>query len=281
MFLLLEVSQTHGRYRTRKRYHRYRYHRYRTRIAHRVTKPPTTPTPRPTSQNATIPREECKIIVHELPKKRVGGPICLRLNEIQLLRELQEGGTGYNPRYMAINREEALQFVDLSFDQLPLPTNLTSIAQNSSQVNQSPLEGIQNSVRDQVERVLTGATARTRRKRSVTTFRQCRPQGSATSGNFRRLCSECSAFTELKGVFPPFINEVICGDERRCFQNIGGCQQQIIRFTFLRFTDDFERDDDLSEEFDDDVFVEEMETFEQDVRVCCQCRGFSFFGVGK
>ena len=277
MLLLLEVSQTHGRYRTRKRYHRYRYYRYRTRIAHRVTKPPTIPTPRPTSQNATIPRLKCKIIVDELPKKRVGGPICLRLNETQLLRKLKEGGTGYNPRYMAINREEALQFVDLSFDQLPLPTNLTSIAQNSSQVNQN----LQNSLREQVERVLTGAAARTRRKRSVTTVRGCRPQGSATSGNFRRLCTECSAFTELPGVFPRFINEVICGDERRCFQNIGGCQQQIIRFSFLRFTDDFERDDDLSEEFDDDVFVEEMETFDQDFRVCCQCRGFSFFGTGK
>lgn len=278
MLLLLEVSQTHGRYRTRKRYHRYRYHRYRTRISYRVTKPPTTPTPRPTSQNATIPREKCKIIVDELPKKRVEGPICLRLNDDQLLVKLQEGGTGYNPRYMALNREEALKFVDLSFDQLPLPTNLSSIAQNSSQVNQSPLGGIQNSLREQVERVLTGAVARMRRKRSVTTVRQCRPQGSATSGSFRRLCSECSASTELPGVFPRFINEVICGDERRCFLNIGGCQQQIIRFSFLRFTDDFERDDDLSEEADDDVFVQQMATFEQDIRVCCQCRGSSSFG---
>ena len=256
MLLLLEVSQTHGRYRTRKRY-RYR-HRYRI----RVTKPPTTtaPTPRPTSQNATIPRERCKIIADELPKKRIQGPICLRLNETQLLTRLKERGTGYNPRYMAVNREEALKFVDLTLDQLPIPTNV-------SQGNQSLLEG-----------VLTGEATTNRRKRSVTTLRPCRPQGSATSGNFRRLCTECPAFSELPGVFPPFINEVICGDERFCFRNIGGCQQQILRFNFLRFTGDFERDDDLSEEVDDDVFVEELGTFEQDIRACCQCRGFSFFG---
>jgi len=180
---------------------------------------------------------------------------------------------------MAANLEHALKFVDLTLDQLPLPGNLSSLLQqNLSQSNQSDLENI---LRQQVENVITGIENRVRRKRSsdpVTTIRQCRNQGSNAGGSFRRLCTECSAVTQLgAGVFPPFINEVVCGDELLCLGNIGGCQQQVVKFNFLRFTGEFERDDDLSELFDGDVFSEELETFQQDIRTCCQCRAFSFF----
>lgn len=41
---------------------------------------------------------------------------------------------------------------------------------------------------------------------------------------------------------------------------------------------EFECDDDLSELFGIDVFVEELEIVEGEIRVCCECCLFVFFG---
>lgn len=224
----------------------------------------------------------------KLPNKRFvsyfQGPLCVQLSESQRLDRLKDAG-GYNPRYVAINRQEAQQFVSLVGDVEPLPANRPNNSQyfnNQSFSNQSDLLSI---VRQQSEPALT--KDRVRRSRNIlpsiagtTTIQQCLNAGTLVDGGaFRRLCTECFAITQLpSNVFPPFINEVICGDSNFCVPGIGACQQKVLRFNFLRFTGNFERDDDLSDFFGVDVFVEETETFEEDIRACCECRLFSFLG---
>lgn len=275
-FLLVEVSQARRYYR---RYRNRRGYRFRYRIPSTLaTKPLTTPTFRPTAQTTAIPQNKCKVIVGEIPKVRIEGPICLRLNETQLLKKLKKISS-FNPRYMAINSGEALKFVDLTLDQTAFPINISNfVPQNII------LGGAQTALRQQDQRE-TGDEIGVRQKRSpspVSTMRSCRNRGSSIARNRLRLCTECSACTELPfGAFPPFINEAICGSNRICFGEIGDCQPIIIKFTFLRSTGTFGDDDDFDDDFDDDygddIFIEQMETYEQDIRVGCQCQGFSSF----
>ncbi|XP_068746548.1 uncharacterized protein [Montipora capricornis] len=270
-FLLVEVSQA-------RRYRRYRNRRgyqFRYRIPSTPGKKPlTTPTFRPTAQTTAIPQNKCKVIVGEIPKGRIKGPICLRLSETQLLKKLKKISS-FNPRYMAINSREALKFVDLTLDQIAFPINISNfIPQNII------LGGAQTGRRQQNQRE-TGDETGVRQKRSpgpVSTMRSCRNEGSSIARNRLRLCTECSACTELPfGAFPPFINEAICGTDRICLGGIGDCQPIIIKFTFLRSTGTFGEDDDFDDDYGDDIFIEQMETYEQDIRVGCQCQGFSSF----
>lgn len=251
--------------------------RFRQNIRFRRVRPPTTP---PSSSSSVIPQKKCQQII-DRPDKRyvspyVQGPICVRLNESQKLDRLQYVG-GYNPRYVAVNRREAQQFVSLVGDVKPLTTK-----HPNPSCNQSDLLSI-------LLKPNKAAFAGDEERRSgnnlpsiagTTTIQQCFDGGSLLEGGlFRRLCTECFAITQLPtGVFPPFINEVICGQSNFCVPGIGACQQKVLRFNFLRFTGNFERDDDLSELFGVDVFVEELETFEEDIRACCECRLFSFLG---
>ena len=261
IFLLLDVSESRFRYKKKPR----RKFRSWSRGTIRKTKPAIfKPTPAPFQFNRIIRQDECKVIVDKLPKKRPPGPICLRMSETQKLARLREVG-GYIPRYMALNREHAQKFEDLTLDRLPLPRNASSLQTNGS--------------------IPTGNQSNVRRKRtaddSITVIQQCRVAGVDPEIQLLRLCTECSAFTQLPpNVFPPFINEVVCNfgmppavNGPDCFRRIGFCQQGVIRFNFLRSTGGFEQDDD---DDDDDVFIEELETFQQDIRTCCQCRPFTF-----
>ena len=263
IFLLMDVSESRFRYRTK----RHRNFGSWGRGTIRKTKPTrfkTTSAPFPS--NRVIRQDECGIIVDKLPKKRPPGPICLRMSDTQKLAMLREVG-GYIPRYMALNRKHAEKFEDLTLDRLPLPSNVSS-----SQTNASIPTGTQSDVRS--KRTVDD---------SVTFIQQCRVAGVDPEIGLLRLCTECSAFTELPAnVFPRFINEVVCNfglppavNGPDCFNRIGFCQQGVIRLNFLRSTGEFEEDDD-----DDDVFIEELETFEQDIRTCCQCRAFTFIGIG-
>ena len=263
IFLLMDVSESRFRYRTK----RHRNFGSWGRGTIRKTKPTrfkTTSAPFPS--NRVIRQDECGIIVDKLPKKRPRGPICLRMSDTQKLAMLREVG-GYIPRYMALNRKHAEKFEDLTLDRLPLPSNVSS-----SQTNASIPTGTQSDVRS--KRMVDD---------SVTFIQQCRVAGVDPEIGLLRLCTECSAFTELPAnVFPRFINEVVCNfglppavNGPDCFNRIGFCQQGVIRLNFLRSTGEFEEDDD-----DDDVFIEELEIFEQDIRTCCQCRAFTFIGIG-
>ena len=263
IFLLMDVSESRFRYRTK----RHRNFGSWGRGTIRKTKPTrfkTTSAPFPS--NRVIRQDECGVIVDKLPKKRPPGPICLRMSETQKLAMLGEVG-GYIPRYMALNRKHAEKFEDLTLDRLPLPSNVSS-----SQTNASIPTGTQSDVRS--KRMVDD---------SVTFIQQCRVAGVDPEIGLLRLCTECSALTVLPAnVFPRFINEVVCNfglppavNGPDCFNRIGFCQQGVIRLNFLRSTGEFEEDDD-----DDDVFIEELETFEQDIRTCCQCRAFTFIGIG-
>ncbi|KAJ7378846.1 hypothetical protein OS493_020445 [Desmophyllum pertusum] len=236
----------------------------------------------------TIPKEKCQKIVVKPNKDShfTKGPICVRLDESQKTDRLKNVG-GYNPRYVAINRREASKFTNLITDVKPLTAKGPNYSQKKAYLysNRSDLLSI---LRQQDKAVLTGAEeggrGRGRMSRAsiagTTTSQQCFEAGSLLQGGgFRRLCTECAAITHLPAdVFPPFINEVICGDSDFCFPAIGGCQQKVLKFTFLRSTGEFEQDDDLGELFGVAVFVEELEEFEEDIRVCCECRLFSFLG---
>ena len=261
IFLLMDISESRFRYRTK----RHRNFGSRGRGTIRKTKPTRfKTTSAPFRSNRVIRQDECSVIVDKLPKKRPPGPICLRMSETQKLAMLREVG-GYIPRYMALNRKHAEKFEDLTLDRLPLPSNVSS-----SQTSGSIPTGTKSDVRS--KRMVDD---------SVTFIQQCRVAGVDPEIGLLRLCTECSAFTALPAnVFPPFINEVVCNfglppgvNGPDCFNRIGFCQQGVIRFNFLRSTGEFEEDDD-----DDDVFIEELETFEQDVRTCCQCRAFTFIG---
>ena len=221
-------------------------------------------TPRPTRSAPSISEKRCFRIVDKLPHYVKGfnrrRPLCVRLNESQLLQMLKNVG-GWNPRYVATSREEACKFTDLSIDAKPLPRNASG-----------DVKGPQ------------GRQKRMVSLRSGSTLRGCWSRGSVVDGSpLRRLCTECAATTQLpSNVFPPIINEVICGDnDHFCYHRIGLCAQKVIKFTFLRRTGEFERNDDLSSILSQEVYVEKVETFQQDIRSCCECRVSPFFGRGR
>ena len=122
-----------------------------------------------------IPKEKCFRIVDKLPRHhhvfrgKFRRPLCVRLNETQLLQMLKDVG-GYNPRYVAINKEAACNFTDLSQDVEPLPRNLSQPARQKRMVS----------------------------KRRNTQIRQCWRRGSFAEGtHLKRMCTECAATTQL------------------------------------------------------------------------------------
>lgn len=214
-------------------------------------------TPKPTPSRPKISKNRCGRIVDNLPQYAKeydrSRPLCVRLNESQLFERLKDVG-GWNPRYVALNREEACKFTDLSEDAYAVKKS-------------SPGRPIK--------------PAQWRQKRSI---RGCWSRGYVPNGsNLRHLCTECAATTQLPAnVFPPFINEAICNDaDHFCYSRIGRCVQKFIQFTFLQATGEFELNQDLSNIHGVDIYEEEFETFEQNIRSCCECRMFSFIFGGR
>ena len=240
-----------------------------------------------------IQEKDCTRIVDSVPKYRGrllrSHQLCVRLNETQLMSKLRITGGGFNPRYMAINKTDSCRFQDLAVaDELPVQPATPSEAQpdhRPRQIQQDPSDNDLSRILDEPE-VGEEEVDQLRQKRMTSlgpgsTLRGCWGRGSTVDNtNLRRLCTECAATTRLPSkVFPPFINEVICDDsDHLCFPTIGRCVQRYIQFTFLRFTGDFERDDALSQLLGINVYMEEWEDYEQDIRSCCECRIFSIFG---
>lgn len=250
----------------------------------------TTTWPRPSGPK--INEKECGSILDNLPQSPYNNsfhqvrPLCVRLNEAQLLQKLRNIG-GFNPRYMATKTKEAVKFSDLSGDEQPVPdkSSLFPPAKHGQPVYDQHAEmsgnGL-NRLQDEIRRLTTRNERSQKRMVSLgpgSISRGCWSRGSAVDGTtLTRLCTECAATTKLPvTVFPPFINEVICGDlDHHCYGPIGQCAQRVLRFTFLRRTGQFERDDALSRLLGMDVNIEKWEDFEQNIRSCCECRLFSF-----
>lgn len=242
---------------------------------------------------STINEKECGRIVDNLPHSPSNNSflgvrvLCVRLKKTQLLSKLKNVG-GFNPRYMATKRKDAFKFSDLSGDEQPLPRKslLFQQAKHTQPLKkQTDVEMSANSsyhLMDEIKHVTTSTEWSQKRMVSLSPGsigRGCWRRGSAVEGTtVVRLCTECAATTKLPTtVFPRFINEVICGDlDHNCYGPIGQCAQRVLRFTFLRRTGEFVRDDALSQLLGMDVNVEEWEDFEQDIRSCCECRLFSF-----
>ncbi|XP_078378204.1 putative skeletal organic matrix protein 8 isoform X1 [Oculina patagonica] len=251
----------------------------------------TTTWPRPSGP--TINEKECGSILDNLSQSSYNNslhqvrPLCVRLNEAQLLHKLKNIGS-FNPRYMATRRIEAVKFSDLSGDEQPVlhKSSLFPPAKHGKSVNnqldaEMSINGL-NHLQDEIRRLSTSNERSQKRMVSLgpgSISRGCWSRGSAVDGTIlTRLCTECAATTKLPvTVFPPFINEVICGDiDHHCYGPIGQCAQRVLRFTFLRRTGQFERDDALSRLLGMDVYTEKWVDFEQDIRSCCECRLFSF-----
>ena len=256
--------------------------------------PPRSTKSWPSPSRPKINKKECSRILDNLPQTPYNksfhrvNPICVRLNETQLLQKLRHNG-GFNPRYMATRRKEAVKFSDLSGDEQPVPhkSSLFPPAKHGQALNKQldaemSVNGL-NLLQHKIRRLTTSKERSQKRMVSLgpaSISRRCWSRGSVVDGTtpLMRLCTECSATTTLPAsVFPPFINEVICGDlDQYCYGPIGQCAQRVLRFTFLRRTGQFERDDALSRLLGEDVYIEEWVDFEQDIRSCCECRLFSF-----
>ena len=243
--------------------------------------------------HSIINEKECGRVVHNLPRSTSNNSflgvrsLCVRLKKAELISKLKNIG-GFNPRYMATKRKEAFKFSDLSGDEQPLPrkSSLFPQAKHAQPFkNQTNVELSTSSsyhLMDEIKRVTTGSEWSQRRMVSLSPGsieRRCWRRGSVLEDtSLVRLCTECAATTKLPtSVFPPFINEVICGDpDHHCYGPIGKCAQRVLKFTFLRRTGKFVRDEALSELLGMSVNVEEWVDFEQDIRSCCECRLFSF-----
>ena len=243
--------------------------------------------------HSIINEKECGRIVYNLPHSPSNNSflgvrsLCVRLKKAELLSKLKNIGS-FNSRYMATKRKDAFKFSDLSGDEQPSPrkSSLFKQAKHAQPLkNQTNVELSASSsyhLMDEIKRVTTSSEWTQRRMVSLSPGsieRGCWSRGSALEDtSLVRLCTECAATTKLStSVFPPFINEVICGDlDHHCYGPIGKCAQRVLKFMFLRRTGKFVRDEALSQLFGMDVNVEEWEDFQQDIRSCCECRLFSF-----
>ncbi|XP_022797007.1 uncharacterized skeletal organic matrix protein 8-like [Stylophora pistillata] len=216
-----------------------------------------------------ITKRRCRKVWSKLPPVSVRrffrDPICVRPSETDLLKKLKDIG-GFNPRYVATNRIQAKKFPNLLRDMDPVPAKRPPYRQTKNTSTTITLVG------RKLGNVLPKVAG-------TTVNQECFAAGSIVSGSvLQRLCSECSAITQLPvDVFPRFINEIICEETGIQFCGsppIGQCQQRNLQFRFLRFTGNFIRNDELSALLGFDVFVEETDDFDQNVRGCCECRTF-------
>ena len=237
-----------------------------------------------TQGSIIINRKECNRIVDDVSQSPNVPKLCVRLNETELLNKLKTMGS-FNPRYMAINRKDACRFQDLSLEEQPQPRRPSAhpeAKQDQSRKNPLDMDVALNAMQDDTGSPELENEQKQKRMVSLSPgsiLRGCWSRGSSVDDtSLSRLCTECSATSKLPpAVFPPYINEVICGDDdNNCFGPIGKCAQRVIKFTFLRSTGNFKRDDALSQLLGVDVYVEEWDDYEQDIRSCCECRIFSF-----
>lgn len=163
---------------------------------------------------SVITQAKCKVIGSKLPRGcNYTGFICLRLSENELLARLKNAG-GYNPRYVAINRKEALKFVNLAKDTNSL-LSANIIKPAKIETNWSGFWDLSSALHQQDEVTVADETERRQNRLpsgAGTVNQQCFDKCPYIDGSpFKRICTESSAITQLPAnVFQPFINEVVC-----------------------------------------------------------------------
>lgn len=230
--------------------------KYKHRSRNPTTNPPTKITDVP-SLGKKICRNHTRVSrIHDEP----GPVVCLRRTSEELLKQLEAAG-GFLKSYVAVNKSDAAKFEDLTTFQ-NVGTNTQKKSKNlSSQATK--LESDLLLQRDGPTSSPTGSK-----------IRQCEDRGTKVyETNLHRLCTECSATTNLgKDKFPRYINEVICDDaDHQCAANMGLCLQRTLHLSFLRFEGEFVEDKLLSVVVGKTVYKEVWESYTQELRSCCEC----------
>lgn len=176
------------------------------------------------------------------------------------------GSLGYfNSLYMAFTREEAKQFPDLVSKHSKMRKNkngkLLSVSSvyNETQINRTTLED--NSLFQSAPSIKRNKETGENYKRSssypiTTIIGDC----ETTIGGVNRLCTVCSAITDLgPGKIPRYINEMLCDGYEPCGVDgdvYGVCQNTAINQDFLVFQNLI------------------LKVYSQPIRVCCECSLF-------
>jgi len=168
---------------------------------------------------------------------------CRSYSRAQLVRKLNRLGNkpgastygGYNRRFMAITWREALKFPNLVTTVSLSPKNVSSIHNLPSN---PPTQ-----------------------KGTLTSRADCR----TTDNDLKRMCSACPALTILDDdKIPKYINEVTCG-QILCSHGVNGmCKNAVMYKKFYRKTG----------RCDPNTGYEEIESYTQPIRVCCECMVF-------
>lgn len=234
--------------------------KYRHRSRNPITNPPTKITNVP-SLGKKICRNHTRVSrIQDEP----GSVVCLRRTSEELLKQLESAG-GFLKRYVAVNKSDAAKFEDLTTFQneetnTPKKTKKLRFSRKSQATK----------FKSDLLHLRDGPTS----SPTGTKIRQCEDRGTKVyDTNLHRLCTECSATTNLgKDKFPRYINEVICDDaDHQCAANMGLCFQRTLHLSFLKFEGEFVEDKQLSIVAGKTVYKEVWESYAQELRSCCEC----------
>lgn len=173
-------------------------------------------------------------------KKRAIG--CKSYRRAQLIKKLNKlrtkGGVsfgGYNPRFMAFTWKQAIKFPSLV-------AAVSTKPRNASSISILPLHAP------------TRAT-------TIVSRANC----YSSENGLLRMCSACPAVTFLgRDRIPSYINEVTCGQSTCSHGVIGMCQNAVMHQQFLYKTG----------RCDPRTGYEELLSYTQPIRVCCECMVF-------
>ena len=240
----------------------------RTRIRRKYKHRSRNPTTNPPTKITNVPSLGKKICRNHTRVSRIqdepGPVVCLRRTSEELLKQLESAG-GFLKRYVAVNKSDAAKFEDLTTFQNE-ETNTPKKSKKLRFSRKSQATKFKSDFLHQRDGPTSSPTG--------TEIRQCEDRGTKVyDTNLHRLCTECSATTNLgKDKFPKYINEVICDDaDRQCAANMGLCFQRTLHLSFLRFEGEFVEDKLLSIVVGKTVYKEVWESYAQELRSCCEC----------
>ncbi|XP_033757478.1 uncharacterized protein LOC117339875 [Pecten maximus] len=109
---------------------------------------------------------------------------------------------------------------------------------------------------------------------SSTQIQYCRYKGNATTDGFLHMCDECAATTTLSSdKFPPYLNEIVCGQTDRTCLTVrgtphGACKQSFVYVNMLRRRPGGCR---MMIQNGQQVLIDAWEVYTQKIRSGCEC----------